>query len=85
MINAYLLSKAEIHINSQVTFAIDLYSISAEDLDTACCFLDFYETRESPIKTQKPVTDLLVSRKVAQSASAKAFSSTGEEEEKKIP
>lgn len=34
------------HVSSHVKAAIDLYSASAEDLETVCCFLDFYETRE---------------------------------------
>lgn len=28
-----------------------------EDLETICCFLDFQETSDSPMKTQKQRTD----------------------------
>ena len=58
---------------SQTATAIDLYSDSAEDRETVCCFFDFHEIKDSPRKTQKPVTDLLVSGHEAQFASAKAF------------
>ena len=58
---------------SLVTVAIDLYSDSAEDLDTTCCFLLFQEISESLINTQKPVIDLLVSGQAAQSASQYDF------------
>jgi hypothetical protein len=52
---------------------MDLYSDSAEERETVCCFLDFQEMRESPIKTQQPVMDLRVSKHPAQSASQKGF------------
>jgi hypothetical protein len=58
---------------SQEQAAIDRYSASVEEQETICCFLDFHETRASPIKTQKPVIDLLESEQVAQSLSQKAF------------
>ena len=58
---------------SQTTTAMDLYSVSDEDRDTVCCFLDFHEIKETPRKTQNPVTDLLVLGQEAQSTSAKAF------------
>ena len=57
------------HTISLVTMAIALYSDSAEDLDTTCCFLHFQEIKESPRKIQNPKTDLLVSGHAAQSAS----------------
>ena len=47
---------------SQTAIAMDLYSDSAEDRDIVYCFLDFHEMRDSPKKTQNPITDLLVSR-----------------------
>ena len=50
-----------------------LYSASAEDLEIVFCFLAFHETKELPMKMQKPVTDFLVSKQDLQSASEKAF------------
>ena len=70
---------------SHTATAMDLYFDSAEDRDTVCCFLDFHETKESSRKTQNPVTDLLVSRKKAQSASAKSFKCKFDLLEKKRP
>ena len=64
---------------------MDLYSASTNDLETVCCFLDFLEIRESPRKTQKPVTDLLVSGHEVQSTSAKALICNFEMVEYKIP
>ena len=52
-----------------MTIAVDLYSDSAEDLDTTCYFLHFQEIKDSPRKIQKPDIDLLVSGHAAQSAS----------------
>ena len=52
---------------------MDLYLASAKDLETVDCFLDFPDTKESPRKMVYPVTDLLVSRHAAQSASANPF------------
>ena len=72
-------------VSSQVAFAIDLYSASADDLETVCCFFDFQEIKESPRNTQKPLTDLLLSRQPAQSESAKAFNWISELEGKKRP
>ena len=37
---------------SQVATAMDLYSASAEDLKAVFCFLDFQDTKESPMKMQ---------------------------------
>lgn len=58
---------------SHTTTAIELYSASANDLETIFCFLDFHETKESPKKIQKPIINLLVSGPDAQSTSAKAL------------
>jgi hypothetical protein len=58
---------------------MDLYSASAEDLEMVCCFLDFQDTKESPRKRQKPVTDFLVSGHAAQSASQNALSLKSED------
>ena len=68
---------------SHVTLAMDRYSTSIEDRETVCCFLDFQEIKESPINTQKPLTDFLVSGHAAQSKSTKAFGSIEEEDDKK--
>lgn len=45
-------NKEDNQTTSNVAFAIDLYSASADDLDTVCCFLDFQENNESPKNTQ---------------------------------
>ena len=60
-------------MTSETATAMALYFDSAEDRETVCCFLDFHEIKDSPRKTQNPVTDLLVSGQEAQSASVKAF------------
>ena len=65
--------------------AIALYSASAKERATLVCFLDFQETRESPRKTQNPVTDFLESWHEAQSALENAFNCNEEEEEKNKP
>jgi hypothetical protein len=70
---------------SHVTATMDLYSDSAEDLETVCYFLDFHDIKESPKKTQKPVTDLLESGQLAQSESQKDFNCKDEFAGKKIP
>lgn len=62
-----------------------LYSNSTENCDTVCCFLDFHEIKDSPRKTQKPVTDLLESGQEAQSAFAKAFRCNSDLLEKNNP
>ena len=59
------------HVNSQVIEVIDLYSASAEDLETVVCFLLFQEIRDLPKKTKYPVTDRLVEMHPPQSASQK--------------
>ena len=48
------------HIILQVAFAIDRYLASIEAMEMVCCFFDFQETRESLMKIQKPLIDLLV-------------------------
>lgn len=58
---------------SLVVLAKARYSASAEDREVVDCFFDFQETNESPRKTQKPVTERLVSGQEAQSASQKAW------------
>ena len=70
------------HTSSQVTFAIALYSTSADDRGTVFCFLDFHETREFPRKIQNPLIDRLESLQATKSASAKALSWVVEEEGK---
>lgn len=54
---------------SAVAFAIDLYSASAEDLDTTCCFLGFHDIKQVPNIMQNQLIDLLVTWHAAQSAS----------------
>lgn len=44
-----------------MAIAIALYSASVELLEAEVCFLDLQKIREDPRKTQKLVTDLLVS------------------------
>jgi len=62
-----------------------LYSTLAEDQETLDCFLDFQETKESPMKIQYPVTDLLVSRHDAQSESVNPLTCNSDLAEKKTP
>ena len=57
-----------------MTAARALYSASAEDLKTICCFLDFHEIMVELKITQCLVIDLRVSKHAAQSESEKAFS-----------
>ena len=79
------MSKGISHISSQTTATIALYSASAEDLETVCCFFDFQDIKESPRNTQYPVIDLLVSGQPAQSESEKDFKCKLLEEEKNSP
>ena len=74
-----------IQTTSLVAAAMALYLASAEDWEMVDCFLAFQDTRESPRKTQKPVTECLVSRQAPQSASKKALSWRDEVAEKKRP
>lgn len=73
-------NKEDNQTTSNVAFAIDLYSASADDLDTVCCFLDFQENNESPKNTQKPETENRVSGQVAQSESEKGLNLRLDEE-----
>lgn len=61
------------------------YSASTEDWETVACFLDFQDTREVPINTQKPVIERLVSLHPTQSKSMKAFKWMDEVVGKKSP
>lgn len=62
------------HVISDTAAAMLLYSASAELRLMVCCFLDFYEIKEVPRFTTKPVTDLLVLGQDAQSESQYAVS-----------
>ena len=64
---------------------MDLYSASVEDFETVCCFLELQETKESPMKMQKPLTDLLLSGQEAQSESTNPLSSTIEDDPNNNP
>lgn len=55
-------------VNSQHVKAMALYSASPVDLDVVVYFLDLQEAGDSPIITQSPEMDLLVSLHPAQSA-----------------
>lgn len=72
------LSKTSNQTISQKVWAKARYSASANERDTVACFLDFQLIKESPIKTQKLVTDLRVSGQAAQSESLKAFKCKGD-------
>ena len=61
------------HSSSPVVAAMARYSALADDLEMVVCFFAFQETKDSPRKTQKPVTDLRVSKQEPQSASEKAL------------
>lgn len=56
-------------MTSEATIVIARYSASDLDRDTFSCFLDFHLIGEPPNIRTYPVTDLLESRKVAQSES----------------
>jgi hypothetical protein len=60
------------HMSSQQVKAMAQYFASTEDLEIVCCFLDFQEINEPPMKMQKPVMDLQVSTHPAQSESKSA-------------
>ena len=60
-----------------------MHSAFVEDLELVGCFLDFQYTKESPMKMQYPVVDL-VSRHEAQSESTKPLTCNSTVEEKKI-
>ncbi|MFS8003770.1 hypothetical protein Hanom_Chr13g01217831 [Helianthus anomalus] len=66
------LRRRRTYIISDVTSAIALYSDSALDLDTVCCFLLFQDTRFPPTKTQYPVVDRREIGQPAQSVSENA-------------
>lgn len=78
-------SKDTIQVNSQQVSASDLYSASADERETICCFLHFQVIRESPSKTQKPVRESLVLGQLAQSASQYAVRARLEVEENSKP
>lgn len=82
---AWLSQKTIQVIFSLATDARVLYLALAEDLETVGCFLDFQKTKESPMKSQCPVVDLLVSGHCPQSASAYALSLRSEEAENSRP
>lgn len=54
-----------------------LYSDLVELYETVVCFLFFQDIKEMPRKIQKPVSDLLESMRLAQSASLKACRDSG--------
>lgn len=64
-------SKDEIHVISATKCARLLYSASVLDLETTCCFLDYYEIKLEPKNTQNLDVDLPSSGSDAQSASQK--------------
>ena len=61
--------KYNIQVSLQVVMAMDLYLASADDLDTALCFLDLQDTKALPKNKHKPVREFLVSGHPAQCAS----------------
>jgi len=65
--NYNYLSKCLSQISSQVAEAITLYSASALDLATTCCFLLFQEIKLSPKRTQDAKVYLLSGKDHAQS------------------
>ena len=46
---------------------MERYSTSAKELEIVCYFLDFQETSEFPMNTQKPLIDFWVSEHDAKS------------------
>lgn len=57
---------------SHVVSTVKRYSASADEHDTACCFLERQDIREEPSIIQNPVMESCVSLQAAQSASLKA-------------
>jgi hypothetical protein len=51
---------------------MDIYSASAEEQDTVCCFLVFQEIGELPRSTNQSVMEHLVKGQLAQSESHQA-------------
>lgn len=74
-----------IHRTSLLVVAKARYSASVEDLEMVSCFLVFHDIRDSPRKTQKPVTDFHVSAYAAQSTSENALNLMEKDARKKIP
>lgn len=56
-------------MSSQQVVAMDLYSASAEERDTICCFLVFQAVGELPNMTKYPIKEHRVIGEVAQSES----------------
>lgn len=73
------------HMISQLVWAKAQYSASTDERETVACFFDFQLTKEFPLNIQNPITDLLVSRQVAQSKSLKALRCKRDWLEKKMP
>lgn len=48
------------HIISHIALVMDLYSASTEDLDNVYCFFNFQLAKESPMKMQNLLLDLMV-------------------------
>ena len=73
------------HSNSLVVAAMARYSALAEDLEIVVYFLAFQETKESPRKIQKHLTNFWVSSQDPQSASKNALRWREEVDEKIKP
>ena len=61
------LSKASNHTISHMALAMERYSTSAKELEIVCYLLDFQETSEFLMNTQKPLIDFWVSEHDAKS------------------
>lgn len=69
--NCISFNNETIHVISALAWVITLYSDSALDLTTTCCFFKLHEIKLPPKYMQEPEINLLSSRSVPQSASVK--------------
>lgn len=79
------LRRAVNQVTSHVVKAMDLYSVSAEDLATTLCFFAFHEMGESPRNMQYPDVDRRVIGQLAQSLSQNAVSLAADSDARRIP
>ena len=64
---------------------MDLYSASADDLETVTCFLVFHEMGECPKKTSLPHNEQRVRGQLAQSESHHPLKDRSQSERRRMP
>ena len=72
------------HCTSQSICVKAIYSASADDLETVCCFFDRHEIGLSPKKVQKPLIDMQMIEQLAKSKSLNALICNELEEDNEI-